>query len=950
MQRSVSTTSLSQNASQSDASPSLPAVPVASLEEFFSARRWEPFAYQQATWDAYLRGESGLVEAATGMGKTLAVWLGPVQDWIEHYPHTVGSALRTERTETEDAEAKGKAAAQRRVRDEAAPIQVLWITPMRALAADTLQALSAPLVALGLPWTVEMRTGDTTATLRKRQREKLPTALIITPESLSLLLTYPETQEQMSTLRAVIVDEWHELLGTKRGVQTELCLARLKTWVPDLRVWGLSATLGNLETAQQVLLGGGPGVLISGMMRKPIEIETLLPKSLDRFPWAGHLGLSAIPQVVEKLARARTTLLFTNTRNQAERWYQALTLYEPDWEPEIALHHGSLDRAERERVETAVAQRRLRCVVCTSSLDLGVDFAPVDQVIQVGSPRGVARLLQRAGRSGHQPDGVSRIVCVPTNSLELAEFAAARDAVEAQEIESREPLLAALDVLAQHLVTVSIGGGFTPDAMREEVMSAHAFAHLTDAEWQWTLDFITSGGALSAYPQFHRVRISDGKAAQFPQALSDRLPESPFGELDIEETFEEPDIEEAFGPPTPPLEPTDPPRPVPIEPRLPKGRTMPAVPEPAVVLPAGTYTIASREAARLHRMGIGTISSESAVKVVFLRGGELGTVDENFLARLTPGDVFLFGGHLLELVFVKEMKAYVRKATRRSGVVPKWVGGRMPLSSSLAHRVRQKLAEGAACGADDPEMVALAPLLAVQSRWSAVPAADQLLVERLETRDGHHLFFYPFEGRAVHEGLAALLAYRLTRLEPRTVTLSVTDYGFELLSADPWEGTLHPDSLERLLSPDNALPDLLACMNAAEIVRRQFRQIARVAGLITTGLPGAGKSARQLQASSGLIYDVLTQYDPTNLLLEQARRETLMTQLEAGRIEAALLRLSSARLILTEPSRLTPFAFPIWAERMQAQVSSEKWLDRVQKMAVQLESAADSGSRKRPRG
>lgn len=906
---------------------------VRSIEEFFGARGWTPFDYQRATWEAYQRGESGLVEAATGMGKTLAVWLGPVQDWIDHYPHTVGSAHEALPDEAGKAERKGKRSTRGRARTEGAPIQVLWIAPMRALAADTLQALSAPLKALGLPWSVELRTGDTRAALRRQQREQLPTALIITPESLSLLLTYPETQAQMRTLRAVIVDEWHELLGTRRGVQTELCLARLRNWIPDLRIWGLSATLGNLDSARDVLLGDRAGTLISGAMRKSIEIETLLPESLDRFPWSGHLGLKAVPEVVARLANAQTTLLFTNTRHQAERWYQALTLYEPEWEPQIALHHGSLDRAERDRVEQAVALRKLRCVVCTSSLDLGVDFAPVDQVIQIGSPRGVARLLQRAGRSGHRPDGVSRILCVPTNTLELAEFAAARDAARAHEIEARQPLTNALDVLIQHLVTVSIGGGFTPNAMRAEVMSTHAFRGLTDSEWQWTLDFITQGGALSAYPQFHRVRISDGCAPEtsLPEALpapSEAFATSP----------ETAPALETFGPPPPIAEPIPLPytparEPCPI-------RRPPPILEPEPTLPIGTYTIASREAARMHRMAIGTISSESAVRVVFLRGGDVGTVDENFLARLKPGDTFLFGGYTLELVLVKEMKAYVRKATRRSGVVPQWIGGRMPLSVPLAHRVRQKLAEAADGETDDPEMRALAPLLALQRRWSALPAVHALLVERLKTRDGFHLFFYPFEGRAIHEGLGALLAYRLTRREPRTVTVSVTDYGFELLSTDPWEDTLHPDSRDRLLTPENALADLLESMNAAEIVRRQFRQIARVAGLVTTGLPGAGKTARQLQASSGLIFDVLSQYDPDNLLLQQARHETLTTHLEAGRIEAALRRLSSASLLLTEPHRLTPFAFPIWAEGIQAQISSEKWQDRVQKMAVQLEAAA----------
>jgi len=386
------------------------------VEAWFAAKGWTPFKFQREAWEAHARGESGLIEAATGLGKTLTVWLGPLQDWRHANPDA----------------------------NDAPPLQVLWITPLRALAKDTYQALTAPLEALGLPWTVELRTGDTSASLRKRQRERLPSAMIITPESLSLLLTYPETAERMRALRTVIVDEWHELLGTKRGVQTELCLARLRRWVPDLRVWGLSATLGNLATARDVLLAGRPGILINGGITRQVAVDTAIPATVERFPWAGHLGLSGIPQVVDLLGSAGTTLLFTNTRNQAERWYQALTLYMPEWEDEIAIHHGSLSSAERDRVERAIADRKLRCVVCTSSLDLGVDFSPVDQVIQIGSPRGVARLLQRAGRSGHQPDGVSRVTCVPTNSMELAEFAAVRSAIADRDIETRKPLTGSL--------------------------------------------------------------------------------------------------------------------------------------------------------------------------------------------------------------------------------------------------------------------------------------------------------------------------------------------------------------------------------------------------------------------------------------------------------------------------------------------------------------------------
>lgn len=813
------------------------------IERWFSQRGWEPFGFQKRTWQAYARGESGLVEAATGMGKTYAVWLGPLQEWYEAHEETGASP----------------------------PIQVVWITPLRALAADTVRSLQAPVAEMGLSWTVELRTGDTSAGARKRQRDRLPTALVTTPESLSLLLSYPDTARQLQTVRAVIVDEWHELLGTKRGVQTELCLARLRTWISDLRIWGLSATLGNMEAARDVLLGCRPGSLVRGEAKRPIEVETLLPETMDRFPWAGHLGLSGVPAVVERLAQATTTLLFTNTRNQAERWFQALTLYMPEWETEIALHHGSLDRKEREAVERGIADRQLRCVVCTSSLDLGVDFAPVDQVIQIGSPRGVARLLQRAGRSGHQPDGVSRIWCVPTNSMELAEFAAARTAALAQDIEARTPLRNTLDVLAQHLVTISIGEGFEAEPMRREVMSTHAFADLSEEQWSGVLDFICFGGrALSAYPQYARVVETEGR-----------------------------------------------------------------------------FRIASNELARWHRMSIGTIASDATVQVSFLKGGPIGTVEEGFLARLKSGDTFLFAGKLLELVMVKEMRAYVRKAAGATGIVPKWVGGRMPLSSQLAKRVRAKFGEFARQEAYDPEMCTLAPLLDLQAEWSAVPTENDVLIERLQTRDGYHLFVFPFEGRVVNEAMAAMLAYRLTRLAPRTVTVSATDAGFELLSEEPFEGMLAPGAFDALFSADQVAEDLRSCMNAAELIRRQFRDIARISGLVFTGYPGSCKTGRQLQASSGLIFDVLTNYDPANLLLAQAEREALDNHFQVERLREALTRITDARHIITDPNRLTPFAFPIWAERVQAQISSEKWEDRVRKMAVQLENVASPRRQRR---
>ncbi|HEX8672658.1 MAG TPA: DEAD/DEAH box helicase, partial [Longimicrobium sp.] len=465
-------------------------------EAWFESRGWKPFGFQREVWDAYRNGESGLVHAATGTGKTYAAWMGPLLEWMEEHPQG------------------GKAPG----------LRVLWITPLRALAADTEVALGNALEALGIGWTLESRTGDTSQATRARQRRRLPSALLTTPESLSLFLTRPDAPELFRDLRAVVVDEWHELMGSKRGVQTELALARLRGWRPGLRTWALSATIGNLGEALDTLLGStGPGRIVRGEEPKPVRIDALIPGTIERFPWAGHLGTQMLPQVVAAVEEGQTAIVFTNTRSQTEIWFQAILAARPEWAGVIALHHGSLDRSTRDFVEEGLRTGRLRCVVATSSLDLGVDFSPVDRVLQVGSPKGVARLLQRAGRSGHRPGVESRVTCVPTNALELVEVAAARDAVKAGSIESRLPVERPLDVLAQHVVTVALGGGFRPDDLRDEVRSTRAYAGLLDDEWEWTLDFVSRGGeALRAYPEYSRVvpgedewwRVEDGGVAR----------------------------------------------------------------------------------------------------------------------------------------------------------------------------------------------------------------------------------------------------------------------------------------------------------------------------------------------------------------------------------------------------------------------------------------------------
>jgi len=821
---------------------------LAPVEAWFAARRWTPFEFQRRAWGSYLEGRSGLVHAPTGLGKSLSVWMGPVAEGL----------------------ARGE------VKTDGC--RVLWLTPMRALASDTVRALEAPLADLGLKWTVEKRTGDTAASVKARQRTRLPSALVTTPESLSLLLSYPDARERLRGLRAVVVDEWHELLSSKRGSQTELCLARLRAWNPGLRTWGLSATLGNLDEAMRTLLGfDQAGELVCGDLRKETRVETLMPREVERFPWSGHLGLNLLPEVLEFLDGASgTTLLFTNTRSQTELWFRALSEARPQWLGQLAVHHGSLDSGVRKDVEALLATGGLRCVCCTSSLDLGVDFSPVDQVIQVGSPKGVARLLQRAGRSGHRPGAVSAVHCVATQALELVEFAAAREAAAARRIEAREPIDRPLDVLVQHLVTCALGGGFSEEEMLREVRTARSYRGLGDAEWRWCLDFVERGGSsLAAYPQYARVRPVNGR-----------------------------------------------------------------------------YEVASAQVARLHRLSIGTISSDTALKLRYVSGASIGTIEESFIGRLKPGDRFFFAGKRLEFVRVKEMTAYVRPSSRPTSNVPKWAGGRSPLSSELAYAVREKL-DGARRGVyDDAEVALVRPLLELQGDWSRLPAPDELLMERVTTRDGHHVFLFPIEGRLVHEGLGALLAHRLTSREARTVSVTVNDYGIELLSDEPLpEGE---DSWRRALSRDGLLDDLMSCLNSTELTRRQFRDIARVAGLVFPGYPGGGqgmrKTSRQLQASSDLFFDVFAEFDPGNRLLEQARREVLQQQLEAGRLAATLEAIEGRVLVVTRPAQLTPFGFPLWAERLRTQhVTSERWADRVKKMAVRLEKAADVQMAKRQR-
>ena len=810
-------------------------------QEWFKEKNWTVFDFQLQAWQAWHNGESGLIHSPTGSGKTLAAWLGPVQGVLRE---------------------KSLPRAQSQVAQNG--LRVLWITPLRALAMDTVKSLKQASDAHGLSLRVESRTGDTSSHKREQQRYDPPFAMVTTPESLSVLLSYKEGQNTLSGVHTIVVDEWHELLASKRGVQLELCLARLRAINPALRTWGLSATLANLNTAMTTLLGPkNPGVLVKGLVPRNIQIQTLLPDTIANFPWSGHLGIRLVKPIIKTLKEHNTTLLFTNTRSQSELWFKALLEARPDWLESLALHHGSIDRTLRHDIEDRLRNGKLRCVVCTSSLDLGVDFSPVDQVIQIGSPKGVARLMQRAGRSGHRPGAISKVLCVPTNTLELVEIAAVRLALKNKLIEGRTPLILSLDVLSQHLVTLALGKGFDAEETLKEVRSTHAFAQLSDRQWTWVMDFITRGGqALQGYPQYHKVHNVQG-----------------------------------------------------------------------------VYRVMNNEIGQRHRMSIGTISSDTQIAIAYRNGRRLGTTEENFIARLNVGDVFQFSGKSLELIQVKDLIAYVKNTRRRGRFVARWGGTQMPLSTELADSVLKTLDAWRDSNIETQELSAINHVLNIQTNWSHLPGAEDFLIETISTGDSNSLFCYPFAGRLANEGLAMVVSERLTRKMPITIELQMNDYGFELKSAS--ELPQDEKTLRALFKTEGLLSDILDAINTGEIAKRKFRDIAKISGLIFEGYPGRAKSARQVQASSGLIFEVLREHDATNLLLEQSRQEVLAAQLEFNRLETALQTVAKRRWVIKQPERLTPLSFPLWAEGIQSQMmTSESYQTRVERMLKELETAA----------
>lgn len=816
---------------QHDAAPH-----INTAKTWFRNQGWEPFAFQVETWEAFLRGESGLVNAPTGSGKTYALMMPILLDYLRQ-----NLAPKTK--------PKG--------------IQAIWITPIRALTREIELSANRLVEGLKVPWEVGVRSGDTSAKDREKQRNKPPQLLITTPESLHLLLARKGYREILGTLRAIVIDEWHELLGSKRGVQVELALSRLKTIAPGLRIWGISATIGNMDQALEALMGNsaeaGPHRVIRATgIEKKVEIVSVMPDDLERMPWAGHLGILLLDKVIDIVRKSTSTLIFTNTRSFAEIWYQKMLARAPELSGLIAMHHGSISHDIRGWVEDQLHQAKLKAVVCTSSLDLGVDFRPVETVVQIGSPKGVARFLQRAGRSGHQPGAVSRIYFVPTHSLELMEAAALREAFQRKIVEDRVPYVRSFDVLIQYLMTLAVSDGFKPEEVLEEIRSTFSFSSVSDEEWNWILIFLTTGGdSLQAYDEYRKLLHLNG-----------------------------------------------------------------------------VLKVENRMVAMRHRLSIGTIVGDSQLHVKFLSGKYLGTIEEYFISRLEPGDVFWFAGRNLELVRIREMEAHVRKSSRKSGVVPSWQGGRMPLSSQLSEMIRLKLDQVVHGKANDEELRFLEPLFALQRERSFLPDKKKFLIEYFETTEGYHVVMYPFEGRFVHEGLGALVAYRIAQIRPITFSIAMNDYGFELLSDQPIP--IEEAVETNVLGIEDLSRDIQASINSTEMARRKFRDIAAISGLVFKGYPGKPVKDRHLQSSSELFFSVFHDYEAHNLLLRQAYEEVNDFQLEEARMRRALGRIAQQRIVIMYPDKPTPFAFPIIVDRLREKLSTEKIEDRIRKMALKL--------------
>lgn len=800
------------------------------VNAWFKQQQWRPQPFQKECWEAYIAGQNGMLHAPTGSGKTYALWGGIILEALNNKEKPKG-------------------------------LQALWITPLRALAVEIQQATQRMNNDLSPKLKVALRTGDTSQSERAKQKRTPTFGLVTTPESLHVLLSAKDHQKQFEHLKVIVVDEWHELLGTKRGVQIELALAYIRSFLPHLKVWGISATLGNKDLAREILLGSSKNyVTINAKIQKKITVKSILPQTMERFPWRGHLGLHLLPQVLKIVERNRSTLIFTNTRAQCEIWFHRLLEANPALAGNMAMHHGSIDKKIRLWVEEALREEQLKVVVCTSSLDLGVDFSPVECCIQIGSPKGVGRFIQRAGRSGHRPKVGSTIHFLPTHAMELIESVALQRGIEQEQIEDRIPYLNTYDVLLQFLMTLAIGSGFVPATLFSIVRSSFCFQTLTPEKWQWLINFLVKGSqSLEHYDEYKKVSV----------------------------------------------------------------------------LEDGTHKVLHKGIAMRHRLSMGTIVSDAQLKVRYQRGGYLGNIEEWFISKLKPGEVFTFSGKNLELLRIHNMDVIVRKSKAKKAKIPAWMGGRMSFSAHLSDLLKSALFDQR--NYQTKEFIALQPVFSQQQKESIIPQSHQFLIERFKTREGYHTVFYPFEGYAIHEAMASLLAYRISLLSPISFSMSFNDYGFELLSDQAFEQEAFIDN--DLLSATHLMADLEKSINISEMARRRFRDIAVISGLVFQGFTNQPIKTKHLQSGAQLFYDVFKAYETDNLLYQQALEETFDHGMERGRMTQVFEKIGQQEIVWRECLHPTPFSFPLITDRLRSKLSSERVEDRIKKMFLQLEKA-----------
>ncbi|MEP6831357.1 MAG: ligase-associated DNA damage response DEXH box helicase [Rhizomicrobium sp.] len=782
------------------------------FQDWFAAKGWTPRPHQLALVETAQRGESVLLVAPTGGGKTLAGFLPSLIDLTDRPKRARASRLHT-----------------------------LYISPLKALAVDVARNLEAPIAEMELTATVETRTGDTPTARRQRQRHAPPDFLLTTPEQLALLIAHPRAPQMFEHLKTVVLDELHALYNSKRGDLLALGLARLSQLAPGHRRVGLSATVADPKPLQRFLLPQpmeGEALAELVIAKGGAKPQIAISASDSYVPWAGHLARHAMLDVMTAIGEAKTALIFVNTRSQAERTFQELwKLNEANWP--IALHHGSLAPEQRRKVEAAMAKGSLRAVVCTSTLDLGIDWGAVDKVICIGAPKGAARLVQRIGRANHRLDEPSAALLVPANRFEVLECNAARDAVLAGELDGERLKQGSLDVLCQHIWGMAVAAPFHADALYAEIRSAMPFAALSRADFDAALNFVATGGyALKSYDRYARLR---------------QMPDS-------------------------------------------------------------KWRLAHPRLGQAYRLNVGVIVEDPMVdirlqsrgKPIGAGGRRLGQLEEYFVEQLSAGDTFVFAGEVLRFEGLRETAAYVTRTNDPEAQVPSYNGGKFPLSTFLAQRVREMVS------APERWHVLPAPVqewLKIQEWRSVIPKPGQLLVENFPRGNRHYLVCYPFEGRLAHQTLGMLLTRRLERAGMKPLGFIANEYALAVWAARDMSGL----DMGKLFDEDMLGDDLDAWLADSNLYKRTFRNCAIIAGLIERRMPGKEKSGRQVTFSSDLIYDVLREHEPDHVLLRATYADAGSGLLDIARLSDMLARVRS-RIVTRKLDRVSPLAVPALLE------------------------------------